>query len=71
VLPLSFNGLGVREGMLVLFLVPLGVSKGQAIAAGLLWLTAMLVVSMCGAPAFAVGNRHRHPNEAVGAKGAA
>jgi len=71
VLPLSFNGLGVREGMLVLFLVPLGVSKAQAIAAGLLWLTAMLVVSMCGAPAFAVGNRQRHPREPVGAKGAA
>src|SRR4051812_29359585 len=31
VLPLSFNGLGVREGMLVLFLVPLGVSRGQAV----------------------------------------
>ena len=30
-------GLGVREGLLVLFLHPLGVPTGQAIAAGLLW----------------------------------
>jgi glycosyltransferase 2 family protein len=72
VLPLSFNGLGVREGMLVLFLRPLGVSQGQAIAAGLLWFTSMLVVSMCGAPAFAVGNqRSREHHDAVTAEGSA
>jgi hypothetical protein len=59
VLPLSFNGLGVREGMLVLFLHPLGVGKTQAIAAGLLWGAAMLAVSALGAPAFAVGHRER------------
>lgn len=57
VLPISFNGLGVREGMLVLFLRGFGVSSGQAVAAGLLWFTATLVVSMLGAPAFAVGHR--------------
>jgi uncharacterized membrane protein YbhN (UPF0104 family) len=73
VLPLSFNGLGVREGMLVLFLTPLAVSRGQAIAAGLLWFTAMLIVSMCGAPAFARGNRSKQtePQETVSAEGAA
>lgn len=60
VLPVSFNGLGVREGMLVLFLRPFGVSSAQAVAAGLLWFTTTLVVSMLGAPAFAVGNRQRH-----------
>jgi uncharacterized protein (TIRG00374 family) len=59
VLPLSFNGLGVREGMLVLLLRPLGATQAQAIAAGLLWFTSMLVVSMLGAPAFAMGNRKR------------
>jgi len=57
VLPLSFNGLGVREGMLVLFLQPWGVSSSQAIAAGLLWFFATLIVSMLGAPSFAVGHR--------------
>lgn len=62
VLPLSFNGLGVREGALVLFLAPWpGVSNAQAIAVGLLWFFSTLVVSMLGAPAFAVGNRRNAP----------
>jgi glycosyltransferase 2 family protein len=59
VLPLSFNGLGVREGALALFLQPWGVSSTQAIAAGLLWFLATLVVSGLGFPAFAVGQRRR------------
>jgi uncharacterized protein (TIRG00374 family) len=71
VLPLSFNGLGVREGMLVLFLVPLGVSRGQAIAAGLLWFASMLIVSMCGFPSFASGNRQRSSPRQLSADSAA
>lgn len=63
VLPLSISGLGVREGMLVLFLHPFGVSSGQAIAVGLLWYASTLVVSMLGAPAFAVGHRLKAPAE--------
>jgi uncharacterized membrane protein YbhN (UPF0104 family) len=59
VLPLSLAGLGVREGMLVLLLTPLGVTTGQAVGMGLLWYLIMLVVSMFGAPSFAVGARHR------------
>jgi len=61
VLPISVSGLGVREGMLVLFLTPFGVSSGQAIAVGLLWYACTLATSMLGAPAFAVGYRHRAP----------
>jgi uncharacterized protein (TIRG00374 family) len=57
VLPLSFNGLGVREGALVLFLQPWAVGSGQAIAAGLLWFMCTLIVSSLGAPAFAIGQR--------------
>jgi uncharacterized protein (TIRG00374 family) len=60
VLPLSLAGLGVREGMLVILLHPLGVSNGRAVAIGLLWYAMMLVVSLIGAPAFAVG--HRRPS---------
>jgi uncharacterized protein (TIRG00374 family) len=60
VLPISFSGLGVREGALVLFLHSFDVSNVQAGAAGLLWWGSMLLVSTLGAPAFAVGNR-RHP----------
>lgn len=57
VLPLTFNGLGVREGALVFFLTPWGVGNAQAIAAGLLWFSAMLLVSVFGAPVFAMGHR--------------
>ncbi len=57
VLPLSVNGLGLREGVLVLLLVPLGVTTGQAVGLGLLLYGMNLVVSLLGAPAFAVGPR--------------
>lgn len=57
VLPLSLNGLGIREGAFVLFLGPLGVSAGQAVAVGLIIYALTLAVSLLGAPAFAVGGR--------------
>jgi uncharacterized membrane protein YbhN (UPF0104 family) len=57
VLPLSLNGLGIREGAFVLFLGPLGVSAGQAVAVGLIIYATTLAVSLLGAPAFAVGSR--------------
>jgi glycosyltransferase 2 family protein len=59
VLPISLGGLGVREGAFVLFLHPLGVTTGQAVALGLLVYGLNLVVSLLGAPAFAVGSRSR------------
>ena len=65
VLPISLSGFGVREGALVLFLHSFlhanGVDDSRAIAAGLLWYACMLAVSMLGAPAFVVGQRHREP----------
>ena len=65
VVPISIGGLGVREGMLVLLLhSAFGVKNSQAIAVGLLWYACVLVVSMLGAPAFAVGKR-RHPHVAA------
>ncbi len=57
VLPISISGLGVREGALALFLHPFGVSATQALAAGLLWFGATIVVGMLGAPAFLIGHR--------------
>jgi uncharacterized membrane protein YbhN (UPF0104 family) len=57
VLPISFAGLGVREGALLLFLGAFGVTHGQAFAAGLLWYGTMVLVSMFGAPSLAFGNR--------------
>ena len=59
VLPISISGLGVREGLFVLFLQPLDVPQSQAIALGLLLYVLNLVVSLLGAPAFAVGQRVR------------
>jgi uncharacterized membrane protein YbhN (UPF0104 family) len=63
VLPISFSGLGVREGALVLFLHSFGVTNAQAFAAGLLWWGCMIAVSMLGAPAFAVGHRTSPPTQ--------
>ena len=62
VLPLTIGGLGVREGAFVLFLTPLGVTSGQAIALGLLVYALHLIASLLGAPAFAVGNRAARAN---------
>lgn len=56
VLPISLSGFGVREGALVLFLRH-WVHSGQAVAVGLLWYAMLLVVSLLGAPSFAVGHR--------------
>jgi uncharacterized protein (TIRG00374 family) len=67
VLPISFNGLGVRESALVLFRHGFGVTSGVAGAAGLLWYGSLVIVSMLGAPMVAVG--HRGPR--VAAKNAA
>lgn len=55
VLPLSIGGLGVREGALVLFLGPLGVTDAEAILLGLLLYAITLIVSFLGAPSFAIG----------------
>jgi uncharacterized membrane protein YbhN (UPF0104 family) len=55
VLPLSVSGIGLREGVLVLLLQPLGVPTAEAVALGLLLYGVNLAVSLLGAPAFAVG----------------
>jgi uncharacterized membrane protein YbhN (UPF0104 family) len=55
--PLSVSGFGVREGLLVLLLHPLGVSTSSAVALGLFWYGMMRIVSLLGAPAFAMGQR--------------
>jgi uncharacterized protein (TIRG00374 family) len=69
VLPISFGGFGVREGALILFLSALGVSNAQAIAAGVLFYVVVLVTSLPGAPAFAVGHRGRPRSVDVSATG--
>jgi uncharacterized membrane protein YbhN (UPF0104 family) len=57
VIPLSFGGLGVREGALVWFRFGLGIKGSAAATAGLLWYASLFVVSLIGAPIFAMGQR--------------
>lgn len=57
VVPISLGGLGIREGAFVLFLHPLGVPTGRAVALGLLLYGLNLTASLLGAPSFAVGSR--------------
>ncbi len=66
VLPIGIAGLGVREGAFVLFLTPLGVPAEQAIALGLVLYAVNLVVSLAGAPSFAIGGRRRGSEERSG-----
>jgi len=61
VLPITISGLGVREGLFALFLQPLGVPRAQAVALGLLLYLLNLLVSLLGAPAFAIGHRSDTP----------
>lgn len=47
-LPLSWMGLGVREGVYVYFFVPEYLTQGQAIVAAALWLMSMTITSVIG-----------------------
>jgi hypothetical protein len=55
VLPIGIAGLGLREGALVYFLAPLGVSHEEAVALGLLLFFLNLLVSVLGVPALLAG----------------
>jgi uncharacterized membrane protein YbhN (UPF0104 family) len=63
VVPITIGGLGVREGLLAFLWHPLGVPTGRAVAVGLLWYAMTLVVSIAGAPAFAIGHHRHHHTE--------
>jgi hypothetical protein len=67
VLPIGISGLGVREGAFVLFLGPLGVASQDAVALGLLLYLLNLMVSLLGAPAFAVGGRRSSADAVIAA----
>lgn len=47
-LPLSLNGIGVREWGCVLFLTPLGVREAHALTLSVLWFAVQLAVSVLG-----------------------
>lgn len=56
-LPIGIGGLGVREGIFVLFFGPLGATNGQAIGLGLAVYFVTIISSALGAPFFAAGGR--------------
>jgi uncharacterized membrane protein YbhN (UPF0104 family) len=53
--PLSINGLGVREGGMVLFLAPLGVPSGTAVTLAFLWFCAFSTASLLGGLVYLFG----------------
>jgi uncharacterized membrane protein YbhN (UPF0104 family) len=48
VLPVSLNGIGVREGGMVLFLSPLGVADATAVSLAVLWFMVFTAASLVG-----------------------
>lgn len=60
-IPISLNGLGVREGMLVLLTSAMGVDvlPGEAVALGLLATAVLLVVSFIGGGFYIAGTRNQ------------
>ena len=66
VMPVAIGGLGVREGALVVFLGSHGISDGRAVSLGLVLYVLNLIVSLLGAPSFALAARHhRLPQESA------
>ena len=53
-LPVSFGGLGIREGGYVVCLALWGIGRDEALAFGLVWSAMVLGANMCGGLAFCV-----------------
>ncbi len=54
-LPVSVNGMGVREGGMVLLLAPFGVSEGTALTLAFLWFAVTVTVSLEGGLVYLFG----------------
>ena len=54
-LPVSLNGMGIREGGTVLFLAPLGVNEGTALSLAFLWFTVFTATALAGAGVYLLG----------------
>jgi uncharacterized protein (TIRG00374 family) len=55
-LPVSLNGMGVREGGMVLFLAPLGIPSATALSLAFLWFSVLVAASLFGAGIYLFGN---------------
>jgi uncharacterized membrane protein YbhN (UPF0104 family) len=63
-LPVSLNGMGIREGGTVLFLAPLGVNAGTALSLAFLWFAVFTTAALVGAGVYLFG---RFPRPMMGA----
>jgi uncharacterized membrane protein YbhN (UPF0104 family) len=54
-LPVSLNGMGVREGGTVLFLAPLGVPEGAALSLAFLWFAVFTAAGLLGGAVYLFG----------------
>src|SRR5262249_31656854 len=64
-LPITFNGMGVREGAMVVFLAPLGVPAGTAVSLSFLWFCVFTTASVVGGIVYLFGRfpRPKDPPE--------
>jgi uncharacterized membrane protein YbhN (UPF0104 family) len=55
-LPISLNGMGLREWGMVLFLRPLGVNEGTALSLAFLWFLVFTAAGLCGGGVYLFGS---------------
>ena len=55
-IPLSLNGVGIREGGMILFLQPAGVRSEDAVTLAFLWFLAQTTTSLFGAAVYLIGH---------------
>ena len=64
-IPVSLNGLGIREGAFVFFLAQVGVPEAQALALALVWLAVLIASSLIGGLVWLVTPVPPKPNAAA------
>jgi uncharacterized membrane protein YbhN (UPF0104 family) len=70
-LPVSLNGMGVREAGMVVFLAPAGVPAGSAMTVAFLWFFVQTAAGLLGAVVYLAGNRQQTDQTAGGRQQAA
>ncbi len=63
-LPVSLNGMGIREGGMALFLAPLGISESLAVSLAFLWFSVFTAASLCGGGVYLFGRFPRPQGQA-------
>lgn len=63
-LPISLNGMGVREGTTALFLAPLGIGQDAAFCLALLWFSVLTAAGLCGGVVYFLSHYPRPRGEA-------